>query len=142
MNKLKVLLITIIAMIPSLVNAQVVDDYELRAFIRNNGLDISIERYAYLSKGEQAYEYKTFYAGNTYAIIAYTSAYDVRDIDIYLYDDDGSLVVKDTKTDKTAVLIYRCYVTRRMRIVLENYDSRSSTTNYKCKFVVAYTDND
>ncbi len=111
---------------------------ELRAYLRKEGYSISTEQYAYLSKGEKAGHTKTFYDGTQYAIVAYSENSDVKDVDIYLYDEDGSLLVKDTDSDTFAIISYTPYTTREMRAVIKNYDSYSSTKEYKCEFIIAY----
>jgi hypothetical protein len=85
----------IAAFIP--INAQVNIRAEILAILRSKGYDdISEERYAYLKEGEDAQHWRTFYAGVSYAIVAYTEDAGVRDIDVYLYDTDGTVLVKDT----------------------------------------------
>lgn len=111
---------------------------EVKAYLKKKGYSISTEQYAYLSKGEKAGHTKKFYSGLTYAIIAYSEEYGVKDIDIYLYDDDGSVLVKDTDSQKLAVVTYAPYVSRDMRVVVKNYESESSVKDYKCKIIIAY----
>ncbi len=111
---------------------------ELKAYLRKEGYSISTEQYAYLSKGGKAGHTKKFYDGTDYAIIAYSEESGVKDIDIYLYDEDGSLLVKDTDSKKIAIVTYSPYTTREMRAVIKNYDCSSSTKKYDCKFIIAY----
>jgi len=111
---------------------------EIRAYLKKEGYSISTEQYAYLSEGEMAGHTKTFYSGTEYAIIAYTEDYGVKDIDVYLYDDDGSVLVKDIETERFAIIEYKPYISREMRAVIKNYESESSIKEYKCKFIIAY----
>lgn len=111
---------------------------ELKAFLREAGYTISNEKYAMLSEGEIANYYRNFYSSTKYAIVAYTEESGVKDVDLYLYDDDGSLLVKDTTTKRFAIVEYNPYVTRKMKVVFKNYNSRSSYKEYKCHLIVAF----
>lgn len=111
---------------------------EIKAYLRQEGFSISTEQYANLSEGETARYFKNFYSGTDYAIIAYSEESGVQDIDVYLYDDDGSLIVKDTDTKDIAIITYSPYVTRQMKVVIKNYNSTSSYHEYDCKFIIAY----
>ena len=90
-------------------------------------------------EGEYAEYWKPFYVGISYAIVAYTDDPGVQDIDVYLYDTDGSVLVKDTEQATFAIVYYRPYVSRRMRVVIENYDSSSKYRSYNCKFIILYS---
>lgn len=111
---------------------------EIKATIRNDGLSISKEIDIYLSEGETYSFRKTFYEDNSYLIVAFSDEYGVDDIDIFLYDEDGTLLEKDTSTDDIAVVDYSPWVSREMRVVVKNYDSSSTSKNYKCKLIIAY----
>jgi len=111
---------------------------ELKALLKEKGYSISKELFSDLAEGETAYYTKTFYAGTNYAIIAYSEEYGVSDIDIYLYDDDGSVLVKDTDSDQSALVEYSPYVSREMKVVIKNYNSESSVKEYDCRFIIAY----
>lgn len=109
---------------------------ELKYMMRNKGYSISSEQYQYLERGETARYTKTFYAGTEYVIVAYSESSGVYDIDLTLYDDDGSVLTKDTDTSSTAIIQYLPRFTRNMRVVMKNYNSGSRS--YQCEFIIFY----
>ncbi len=115
------------------------EDYkEAIAILKDKGYSISTEQYAYLKEGETAYNMKTFYANLDYVIVAMSDDDNVNDVDIYLYDDDGSEYSKDADSKSVAVLTVSPLVTREMKIVIKNYSSSTPDVTSKCRFVVAY----
>ena len=114
-------------------------DYkEAIALLKDKGYSISTEQYAYLKEGETAYNLKTFYANLDYVVVAMSDDDNVNDVDIYLYDDDGSEYAKDADSKSVAVLTVSPLVTRDMKVVIKNYSSSTPGTTSKCRFVIAY----
>lgn len=111
---------------------------ELKAYLRQNGWNVATEQYAYLSEGESASYSKIFYAGTEYTIIAYSEESGVMDIDVFLYDEDGSLLEEDSDNADVATVGYAPYVSREMSVVFMNYDSVNSIKEYNCKLMIAY----
>jgi len=131
-----IIIIAIIAFSFSLkVSAQ---QAEIRQKMEDMGYTWLTTQYAYLSQGNTAYNYRTLYAYNNYVVVAYATETGVTDMDVYLYDNDGSMLAKDTETDKVAVLEYKPYSTREMKIVMKNYNAYCSTCEYKCEFMLFY----
>lgn len=111
---------------------------ELKAYLKNQGYSISTEQYADLKQGETAGHTKEFYKGTSYVIVAMSEDNDVKDVDIYLNNLDGSEYLKDTDTESVAVIKFDPSFTRSMRVVVKNY--RSDTPYYasRCRFIIAY----
>lgn len=112
---------------------------EIRKIMKDGGYTESTTQYAYISEGNTAYHWKTFYSGNDYAIVGFPDDDNCYDIDLYLYDEDGStLLSKSATDDNIEVIEYTPYTSRKMKVVIKNYDSKNSTTEYKVKFMVFY----
>ena len=111
---------------------------DVQRIVENQGFTVATERYAYLSEGETTSFYRKFYKGNEYLIIAYSEEYGVKDLDIYLYDEDDSLLERDARNEGYAIVGFSPSYTRSLKIVVKNYDSESSLKEYNCKFLVAY----
>jgi len=85
-----------------------------------------------------AYYYKTFYAGLTYGILAFSDDGDVQDVDIYTYYSDGTLFMKDTSNANYAALDFVCYSNTTLKIVIKNYKTNTPDYPSVCRFFVAY----
>ncbi len=106
--------------------------------MKNQGWNHADTYYAYLSEGEQTYKWRTFYEDSKYAILAFSTESGVKDLDIYLYDNDGTLLAEGTSSDDWESITYNPYSTRRMKMVVKNYDSYSSSREYKVYYMVFY----
>lgn len=95
-------------------------------------------RYANLKQGEISYQFRTILQGLSYIFIAYSEDIDVRDIDVYLYDSDGSVLKSDTKVINLAAVAITPSYSREIKIVMKNY--KSFTPNYAslCRYIIAY----
>ncbi len=112
---------------------------EVRKIMEKGGYTESTTQYAYISKGNIAYHWKTFYKGNNYAIIGFPEDADCYDIDLFLYDEDGRTLLAKSATDENVEIIeYKPYTTRKMKVVIKNYDSKNPSSEYKVKFMIFY----
>ncbi len=111
---------------------------EIKAYMKDKGWNHGDTYYAYLSEGEQTYKWRTFYEDCEYAIFAFSTENGVKDIDIYLYDNDGTLLTKSASSDEWESITYNPYSTRRMKMVVKNYDSYSSSREYKVYYMVFF----
>ena len=118
--------------------SQVNTERELVQKMKAEGYSVSTIQYADLYAGSSARYWKTFYSGSKYIIVAFPEESGVNDIDVYLYDDDGSLLTQDTDASPFAVLEYAPYTTRNMKVVIKNYGSNSQSYDYRCKFIIFY----
>jgi hypothetical protein len=107
--------------------------------LRNKGYSISKEIKVSLSEDETGYYWKTFAKGLDYIIVAASDDEDVSDVDLYLYDDDGStLKVKDTDVSSLAVVSFTPNYERSMKIIVKNYKSSTPSFSSTLRFIVAY----
>jgi len=91
-----------------------------------------------LYKGE-VIEYKTLYAGTTYEFLGNGSD-GITDMDVILYDDNGSQVIADTKADNVPVVIYTPTRTQtiKIKVLLYNVAESYKNTQNLYSLVVGY----
>ncbi len=111
---------------------------ELKVLLRLDGWTISTEQYAYLKQGESAYFYKTFQNALDYIIVGISDDNDVTDIDLHLYNSDGSEYDKDDTPDAAAEIWVSPYYTGQLRLTIKNAGSNTPHYASKCRFVIAY----
>lgn len=76
----------------------------------------------YLAEGE-SYKYSTqFYKGNKYFIAA-IGCDDATDLDIYLYDENGNLIDKDSSTDARPVVHVQPKWSGKFYVKVKMYDA-------------------
>ncbi len=111
---------------------------EIRAILRNNGWSITEERYGTAQQGNTIYSYIPFYSDRKYLIFSFSEDTDVKDVDLYVYEDTGELYASEIENAATASLKFDVYATRTMKVVVKN--CRSLTPNYAStlKFIIAY----
>ena len=76
-----------------------------------------------LSPGQSMKYTVTLYAGVTYVLFAAGDA-SIRDLDIYLYDENGNLISKDTQTDRYPVVTVTPRWTGPFRMYVKNHRGR------------------
>lgn len=113
---------------------QMIKDY----MAEEGGYSWSTTRSANLSEGESASYSRTFYEGTSYIVIAFSENNDVRDTDVYLYGDEGEVLRKSTTSEDYDMFEFEPNYTQEMKLLIKNYDSYSSTREYKCKLMVFY----
>lgn len=110
--------------------------YRVLGYVEDKGYTVSKNEYAMLETGEYANLSKEYYKNNSYLLVAF-SDYDDVDMDLYLYDDDGSLHTKDTDSDDMAVITFKPLRTRTLRAKYKCNKSDSYKA-VKCRLVIAY----
>jgi len=110
---------------------------ELRALLRSEGYTIEHEEVMILEEdGSESIDFRVE-GGYEYIFIVYTEDVEVNDLDIYLRDDDGSLLAEDEDVDRAAVVEYSPYVSRYMTVTVKNYDSIPSDFGfYTCDVMI------
>lgn len=111
---------------------------ELKYMMKKKGYRYIKTVSADLRKDRTKTYYRYFTKKRTYAIIAYSDSRYVKDMDIRLYDLDGTRLAGDKTTSRTAVLVYRPLTTRKMKIRMKNDNCTSSTRRYPCHFMIFY----
>jgi hypothetical protein len=84
------------------------------------------------------FNYRTFYGGTNYVIVAASDDVDVTDIDLYLYYESGNVRNKDTDTDRIAVINFTPGTDLMLKLVVMNYRSNTPTYASRCKYFIAY----
>lgn len=139
---MKTKIVSIIAVLTIIFSISVSAQSDLQQKLKDKMKDMGYTwlttQFATISQGNTAYHYRTMYAYNNYAIVAYPAESGVTDMDIYIYDTDGSLLTKDSEVDKIAVAEYTPYSTREMKIVIKNYAAYCTSCEYRCEFMVFY----
>ncbi len=106
--------------------------------LEEDGYTISTEKYGYLKEGEIVFSDKTFSEGLQYKIVGISNDSHVNDIDLFLYNEDGTLYSSDESSDAVAIINFYPSFTREMRIKIKNADSDTPYDASLCRFVVAY----
>lgn len=106
-------------------------------YLRANGFSISKELYCDLKQGQYCYNTKTFSAGLKYIIVACSEDYKVKDIDILVYYQSGTLYVKDEKIDRCGILSFTPTFDTTLNVYIKNYSSDSYYSS-RVKYVIAY----
>jgi hypothetical protein len=82
--------------------------YEVKGYL--NGMGYTVDEnnvwYQNIQEGEFFYCYKTFSPGLDYVLFAFSEDGDVKDIDIYLYNQDNSIYNKDADIKSSGLLEY------------------------------------
>jgi hypothetical protein len=134
-----VLLICLIAISTSESYAQSCAYKEYLRIIQNKGWSVGNQMKVNLSQGQTGYEYRTFYAGLKYVIVASSDDESVTDVDLYLYESDGTtLLRKDTETSALAVIEFTPSTTKRLQIIIKNHASATPNFESTHRFIVAY----
>lgn len=118
--------------------AQRSDEKELKSLMKDLGYSWIETKFATLDEGESAYYWRTFYSGNDYAIIAFSEKSEVKDIDIYLYDEEGALAGQSESSEDFEIIEHTPADSKQMKVVIKNYDCEPASDRYKCKFMVFY----
>jgi hypothetical protein len=134
----KIIFLAIVLMISFNVRSQTTDYREYVAYLKQNGYSISAELYADLKQGASATHTKYFSSGLHYIIVACSDDGEVRDLDIYVYDNDGNVYVKDTKASSFAVVDMTLMFSRNMEVAIKNYSSNYPNYSSRCRFFIAY----
>ena len=83
--------------------SRTVSGYISKAFTELGIQERSTFSYGTLYQGQNSVFSKTFYRSNTY-VLGVAGDDDAKDIDIYVYDQNGNLVAKNNANDQVAVV--------------------------------------
>lgn len=134
---MKKLILTLLLIITSLtLFSQSYSSY--KNYIVSNNYTILADKYEYITEGSYIYSYKIFYAGHKYIILATSDDTDVRDIDLYLYNPDGTIFMKDNDDSNLALIQFIPAYTLEMKIAVFNIKSYTPSYSSLCKFFIAY----
>jgi hypothetical protein len=115
--------------------------YDVRNFIVNLGYTIDETSNVWhqnLAEKEFFYNYKTYYQGTDYILVAFSQDIDVLDIDLWLCDTDGSVFKKDTDIENTAILYFSPAQNYYMKTVVQNYSSNYPYYSSTCWLIIGY----
>jgi hypothetical protein len=137
---LRILLAVAIALMATKSVAQTSDYTGRIAKLQSYGytVDLSDHHKVNCVQGGKGYAYYKFYRGYSYIIVGSSDDYSVTDVDLYVYDTDGTTIVEhDADHSHLAVVSFTPRYDVILKVVIENY--KSSTPKYAsaCRFVVA-----
>ncbi len=135
---MKTIITTILLSVLTLAAFTQSKEQQIIDLLRSNGFSVSTTQSVRLAQGEGGYYWKTFYSGNNYFIVAFSEDSDVNDIDLYLYDSDGTLLIEDKDTKPVAVLDFNVHKQKDLKVVIKNYNSDLTSYEYPCKFIIFY----
>ncbi|MCK9415229.1 hypothetical protein M0Q97_01060 [Candidatus Dojkabacteria bacterium] len=79
--------------------------YDVRNYILELGYTIDENSNVWqqdLTEKDQFYNYKNYYQGNEYVLVAFSQDTDVLDVDLWLCNPNGTIFKKDTDTKNVA----------------------------------------
>lgn len=136
---LKIVLAGFLLVIISKSNGQTNVRNEIKALYESQGYTLSDDDFFTISEvNNNLYKYRNFYSGTEYIIVVYPEESGINDLDLYLYDSDGSLLSKDSDSQPVAIVEYEPYTSRQMKVVVKLYDAYSSTYNYDVRLLIFY----
>lgn len=91
-----------------------------------------------LKQDENFYCFKHFSPGLNYVIFAFSEDNDVLDLDVYIYNSDGTIFKKDNDSENCALVEYVPSIDIVRKCVVKNYRSNTPYYASKCWLVVAY----
>ena len=122
----------------SLLFTQKSEEKDLKALMKELGYSWSETKSVKLREGESAYFWRTFYSGNDYAILAFSENSNVYDLDLHIYDKEGSLIDKSITDAGFEMIEFTQSDTKQVKIVINNYKCSPDQVVYKCKFMIFY----
>ncbi len=99
---------------------------QAREQLRDLGFQVrNTYRTGALDRGNSTVFTRTFYQDNEYVLVVTGCAY-ARDIDVFVFDDDGSLIAQDSKSSPTSVATFQANYTGKYFIKVVMYDATSA----------------
>lgn len=86
-----------------------------------------------LDNGESTVFSRTFYQDNEYVLVV-SGCNFTRDIDLYVFDDDGHLIDQDSDAAPTAVNTFKASYTGTYYIKLVMYDASSDNVHWAFQY--------
>jgi len=114
------------------------EEKEMKSLMQDLGYSWSETKSLKLVEGQSEYYWRTLYEGNEYAILAFSDDEGLYDIDIYLYNEEGSLIDQSKASENFDILEFTPDTSGLVKVVLKNYDALSTVDEYKCKFMIFY----
>jgi hypothetical protein len=108
----------------------------IKVKMMNMGYTLASDDYFTLQKGETAYKMRACYDDNEYVVIAMPTETGVNDLDINVYDYDGSLYTKDNDSHAASVVRFSPSFDRTFKIQVKNYSSDRYNYGYDCRLLV------
>ena len=118
--------------------AQKSEEKDLKALMKELGYSWSETKSVKLREGESEYLWRTFYPENQYAILTFSENSNVYDLDLHLYDKEGSLIDKSITDTGFEMIEFTQDDTKQLKIVINNYKCSPDQVVYKCKFMIFY----
>lgn len=118
--------------------AQKLEENDLKALMTDLGYSWSETKATKLILGESEYFWRTFYSGNEYAILAFSENSGVYDLDLYLYNEVGSLIDRSSSKEGFEIVEFLQKDVEQTKIVIRNYECSPEQIEYKCKFMIFY----
>ena len=135
----KVFYLLLFTIISSTAFAQIgsVEYREVKDYLNNLGFKITNELYADLAQDESTEHVATFSSDKDYILIGMSDDEDVNDVDIYLYTMDDDVFEKDTDETNVAVITFEPKFTRKMKVIVTNFDSDTPGYESRCRILIA-----
>ena len=128
----------VMVLIASTVFAQKTEEKEIKSLMKDLGYSWSETRSVKLMEGQSEYYWRSFFSGNEYAVLAFSEDDNVHDIDIYLYNEEGSLIYQSKASENFDIIEFSPDMAGQVKVVIKNYDSLMTDEEYKCKFMMFY----
>jgi hypothetical protein len=112
--------------------------YETMAWFKNHGFTIASDKYCDMKAGDYCDFTKQFSKGLEYQVYAFSDDDDVNDVDLFLYDYDGSFYSSDVTYGRSAEIDLTPLFTRTMTIRFKNANSNYPNYNSRIRVVVAF----
>lgn len=135
--KKSILFLIICLFVVSNMKSQTPAYYQAQGMSKANGYNIGTEQYGTASQGNTVYSWLDFNPGD-YMILALSDDSDVKDVDIFVYDEYGNLVIKDADDSPVAAVAFHCDYYKRYKVVMKNYKSNDPNYASILRFYVAY----
>ena len=107
-------------------------------YMRQKGFSLASNDYFTLNYRQEKYLTRKFYSSSTYCIVALPTETGVKDLDIYVYEADGTLYKKDADASKVSVVNLDLLVSREMSVYVKNYDCERTGYGYDCRLLIFY----
>ena len=102
------------------------------------GYSLASDDYFTIQEGEIKIKNRSFYSDKEYVIIAIPTEEGVNDLDLYLYDSYGNVILKDADGDEAAMISYSSYSQRNAVLKVKNQDSNRLGYAYDAHLLIFY----
>ena len=114
--------------------------YEVKGYLTGLGYTVDDKNIwsKALTQDDYFFCYKHFSPGLEYVIFAISEDGDVQDLDVYIYNSDGSVFKKDNDYSNIGLIEYSPTIDITRKCVVKNFKSNDPYYPSKCWLVVAY----